>query len=65
MPQDVRYYIKCYLDTKNRTVEQFKDNLPGMEHMFYLLKHCKDYAKRLTFNIQHARAAVDEKVVRE
>ena len=23
-PQDVRHYIKCYLDTKNRTVEQFK-----------------------------------------
>ena len=65
MPQDVRHYIKCYLDTKNRTVEQFKDNLPGMEYMFYLLKCQKDYTKRLTSNLKHARAAVDEKVLRE
>ena len=64
-PQDVRHYIKCYLDTKNRTAEQFKDNLPGAEYMFYLLKCHKDYAKRLTSNIRHAGAAVDEKVVRE
>ena len=66
MPQDVRYYIKCYLDTKNRTVEQFKDNLPGTEYMFYLLKHHKDYAKSLiSSNIKHAGAAVDEKVLHE
>ena len=64
-PQDVRHYIKCYLDTKNRTVEQFKDNLPGTEYMFYLLKYHKDYAKRLTSNIRHAGAAVDEMVLRE
>ena len=31
-PQDVRHYIKCYLDTKNRAVEQFKDSLPGTEY---------------------------------
>ena len=64
-PQNVRHYIKCYLDTKNRTVEQFKDNLLEMEYMFYFLKRHKDYTKRLTSNIKRARAAVDEKVLRE
>ena len=63
-PQDVRHYIKCYLDTKNRTVEQFKDNLPGTEYMFYLLKRHKNYTNRLT-SIKRARTAVDEKVLRE
>ena len=64
-PQDVRHYIKCYLDTKNRTVEQFKDNLPVTEYIFYLLKQHKDYTNRLISNIKRARAAVDEKVLRE
>ena len=63
-PQDVKHYIKCYLDTKNRTVEQFKDNLPGTEYMFYLLKRHKDYTNRLT-SIKRSRTAVDEKVLRE
>ena len=64
-PQDVRHYIKCYLDTKSRTVEEFKDNLPVMEYIFYLLKRHKDYINRLISNIKCARAAVDEKVLRE
>ena len=62
-PQDVRHYIKCYLNTKNRTAEQFKDNLPLTEYMFYLLKRHKDY--RLTSNIKHTRAAADEKVLHQ
>ena len=45
-PQDVRHYIKCYLDTKNRTVEQSKDNFSGTEYLFYLLKGHKDYTNR-------------------
>ena len=64
-PQNVRHYIKCYLDTKNRTVKQFKDNLPGMKYMFYLLKCHNDYTKRLTSNIKCTGAAVDEKVLCE
>ena len=65
IPQDVRHYIKCYLDNKSRTVEEFKDNLPVMEYIFYLLKRHKDYTNRLISNIKCARAAVDEKVLRE
>ena len=49
--------------TLKTTVEQFKDNLPGMEYMFYILKRHKDYTKKLTSNIKHGRAAVDEKVL--
>ena len=33
--------------------------------MFYLLKRHKDYTKRLTSNIKCARAAMDEKLLRE
>ena len=33
-PQVVRHYIKCYLDTKNRTVEQFKDNFQEQNTCF-------------------------------
>ena len=25
---DVTYFIKCYLDTKNRTIQQFSNNMP-------------------------------------
>ena len=49
--------------TLKTTVEQFKDNLPGTEYMFYILKRHKDYTKKLTSNIKHGRAAVDEKVL--
>ena len=62
-PQDVRHYIKCYLDNKNRTVEWFKEDLPGTEYMFYFLKRHKDYTNRLTPNIKCARAKVDELVL--
>ena len=33
--------------------------------MFYLLKRHKDYTKRLTSNTKRARAAMDEKLLRE
>ena len=51
--------------TPKTIVEQFNDNLRGTEYMFYLLKCHKDYTNRLTSNIKRARAAVDEKVLRE
>ena len=63
--KDVQHYIQAYLNTKNRVVPQFKNNLPGKEYMFYLLKRHKDYTKRLASNIKRARAAVDERTLRE
>ena len=44
--QDVCHYIQTYLNTKNRTVAQFKNNLPGTEYMFYFMKRHKDYTKK-------------------
>ena len=56
MPQDVTHYIKCYLDTKNRTLEQFKDTLPGTE---YVLP--SEMSQGLYASVKCARAALDEK----
>lgn len=62
---DVQHYIQAYLNTKNRVIPQFQNNLPGKEYMWYFLKRHKDYTKRLTSNIKRARAAVDERILRE
>ena len=64
-PQDVRYLIKNYLDTKSRTVLQFNDNLPSSDYMSYFLERHKDFTKRLTSNVKRERAEVDESVLRE
>ena len=64
-PQDVRHLIKSYLDTKNRTVLQFNDNLPSSDYMSFFLERHKDFTKRLTSNVKRARAEVDESVLRE
>ena len=63
--EDVCYFIKCYLDTKNRTVPQFKNNMPGQDFMFYFLKRHPDYSARLVSNIKRARAAVDSETIKE
>ena len=54
-PQDVRHLIKSYLDTKNRTVLQFNDNLPPLDYMSYFLERHKDFTKRLTSNVKRAQ----------
>ena len=44
-PQDVRHLIKSYLDTKNRTLLQFNDNLPSSDYMSYFLERHKNFTK--------------------
>ena len=63
--EDVCYFIKCYLDTKNRVVKQFKNNMPGSEFMFYFLRRHKAFSTRLTSNIKRARAAVSAEIIKE
>ena len=62
---DACYFIKCYLDTKNRRVEKFNNNMPGKDYMFYFLRRHKDFTKRIVSNIKRARAAVNEATIRE
>ena len=54
-PQDVRHLIKSYLDTKNRTMLQFNDNLPSSNYMSYFLGRHKDFTKRLMPNVKRAQ----------
>ena len=62
---NVCYFIKCYLDTKNRRVEKFNINMPRKDYMFYFLRRHKDFTKRIVSNIKRARAAVNEATIRQ
>ena len=60
---DVCHYIQTYLNTKNRTVPEFKNNYPGPDFMFYFMKRHADFTKRLVSNIKRAQAAVDRETL--
>lgn len=63
--EDVRHYIKRYLDTKNRTVVQFKKNLPGHDYMHKFHQRHKDFTARLIANKEYARVSVSEQSIKK
>ena len=63
--QDLCYFIKTYLDMKNRSMAQFQKNLPGSEYMFYLLRRDKEFTKRPVANIKRSTAVVDKNVMQQ
>ena len=63
--QDLHYFIKAYLDMKNRSAAQFQKNLPGSEYMLYFLRGHKEFTKRPVANIKRSRAVVDKNVLQQ
>lgn len=61
---DVRMMAKYYLDRKGRTVNMFKNNIPGVDWTYSLLKRHKDsFEQRLATNIKRARAEVSRETL--
>lgn len=62
--QDVRFFIKNYLDSRGKTVTKFKNNLPGKDMVYSLLKrHKSAAAQRLSANIKRARACLSVEIL--
>lgn len=56
---DVRMMAKYYLDRMGKTVNMFKNNMPGVDWTYSLLERHKDsYGQRVATNIKRARASV-------
>jgi hypothetical protein len=56
---DFRFYTKAYLDTANKIVPRFKNNFPGEDWAFSVLRRYKDLVtSRISTNIKPSRAQV-------
>lgn len=61
---DIRMMAKYYLDRKGRTVNIFKNNIPGVDWTYSLLnRHRDSFGQRLATNIKRARAAVSKETL--
>ena len=58
--EDVRMYVKMFLDNQGRTESRFVNNTPGYEWMTSFLKrHRTELSMRIANNIKRSRANVD------
>lgn len=56
---NIRMMAKYYLDRKDKTINMFKNNVPGIDWTYSLLnRHKNSFGQRLATNIKRARAAV-------
>lgn len=61
---DLRMFTKIYLDSAGRNITKFKNNLPGQEWAYSLLKrHRSLIGQRMATNISRARAEVSPQVI--
>lgn len=59
-------FAKILLEKQGRTVTKFKNNLPGQDWAYSLLKrHKNEYSKRVATNIKRVRAAVSPESIEE
>lgn len=62
--QELRTFIKYYLDMCGRHIPEFKDNLPGLDWVHgFLKRHENLLSSRICQNISRKRAAVTEQEV--
>ena len=63
-PQDLRMFIKSYLDKTGKVIHRFKDNLPGPDLVSgFLKRHRNSTGKRLASNISTNRSQVTSVVI--
>ena len=57
---------KSFLDRQGRQVTRFKNNIPGRDWVYSLIKrHKASLTQRLAANIKRARASVSPEVIRK
>lgn len=62
---DLRLFVKGYLDRRGKTVEKFKNNMPGKEFAAGFLKRHRDCLRiRMSQNIKRSRAGVTPEKVK-
>lgn len=63
---DLRMFAKKLLDKQGRAVSQFRNNRPGVEWAYSMLRrHKTEYSQRVATNIKKARAAVSPESLHE
>nr|CAH7761203.1 unnamed protein product [Callosobruchus chinensis] len=61
---DLRYLAKNYLDRKGRTITKFRDNMPGKDWVYGLLKRYKnEISQKIATNIKRCRANVSRDTI--
>ena len=61
---DIMVLVKAYLDKQGKTVERFKNNMPGTDWLYsYLKRHSKTLRMRLYQNITRKRAGVSKRTI--
>ena len=64
--ENLQMVTKSFLDTQGRQVTRFKNNIPGRDWVYSLIKrHKASLTQRLAANIKRARASVSPEVIRK
>ena len=64
--EDLQMVTKSFLDRQGRQVTRFKNNIPGRDWVYSLIKrHKASLTQRLAANIKRARASVSPEVIRK
>ena len=64
--EDLQMVTKSFLDRQGRQVTRFKNNIPGQDWVYSLIKrHKASLTQRLAANINRARASVSPEVIRK
>ncbi|KAJ8932024.1 hypothetical protein NQ314_015018 [Rhamnusium bicolor] len=62
--EDLQMVTKSFLDRQGRQVSRFKDNMPGRDWVYSLIKiHNDTLTQRLAANIKRARASVSPEII--
>lgn len=63
--EDLRMVTKSFLDRQGRIVSKFKNNIPGKDWVYSLLKRNRTLTQRLASNIKRARASVSPQTIKD
>jgi len=64
--QDIRFFVKAYVDQVGRKVDRFVDNIPGNDWArSFLKRHVKDIGQRFASNITRSRSEVSRLTIEE
>lgn len=64
--EDLQMITKSFLDRQGKEVQKFKNNMPGRDWVYSLLKRHSDHlVQRLASNIKRSRAGVSKKIIKE
>lgn len=62
---DLRFVVKTYLTRQGKSIEMFRNNLPGRDWVKSFLKRHPQLTVRFAANIKRVRASINEQIVSE